>query len=143
MLQVNKVHFSKITDLMEQKFSAAVAISEQLIHTAYSHRLAARALHHEALLKIVNYFNEVATKSEMLSFVNEPSDLFLVLTSYIYWPDENIFVLILHVPLVMSHNLMPLYEFIPMPVHFNFSGNVSITLDIGINNMFAIGHLES
>jgi hypothetical protein len=37
MLQVNKVHFAKITDLMEQKFSAAVAISEQLIHMAYSH----------------------------------------------------------------------------------------------------------
>jgi hypothetical protein len=28
MQQVNKVHFAKITDLMEQKFAAAVAISE-------------------------------------------------------------------------------------------------------------------
>jgi hypothetical protein len=39
MLQINKVHFAKVTDLMEQKISAAVAISERLIHTAYDHRL--------------------------------------------------------------------------------------------------------
>ncbi len=81
MLQVNKVHFAKITDLMEQKFSAAVAISEQLIHMAYSHWLAAGALHHEALVEIVNYVNEVDAKSKMFSFINEPSDLFLVETS--------------------------------------------------------------
>lgn len=62
MFQVNKVHISKITDLMEQKFSAAVAFSEQLIHTAYSHQLSAGALHHEALLVIINYVNEVAIK---------------------------------------------------------------------------------
>ena len=73
MLQVNKVHFAKITDLMEQKFSVVVAISERLIHTAYSHRLTAGALHHEPQLEIsVNYVNEIAAKSEMFSFVNEP-----------------------------------------------------------------------
>jgi len=35
---------------------------------------------------------------------------------------------------------MPLYEFIPLPIHFNFSGNVSITPEVGINNMIAVGH---
>ncbi len=40
--------------------------------------------------------------------------------SYIYKPDEKTFVLVLHVPLVTPHNLMPLYKFIPLPVHFNF-----------------------
>ncbi len=34
MLKVNKVHFAKMTDFMEQKFGTAVAISERLIHTA-------------------------------------------------------------------------------------------------------------
>jgi RNAse (barnase) inhibitor barstar len=28
MLKINKVHFAKMTDFMEQKFSTAVAISE-------------------------------------------------------------------------------------------------------------------
>ncbi len=122
---------------------AAVAIPEQLILTAYSHHLSTGALHHKALLKIVNQVNEVATKSEMFSFVNEPSDLFLVETSYIYRPEENIFILILHILLVTPHNLMLLYEFIPMPVHFDFSGKISVTPDVGINNMIAVGHYES
>jgi hypothetical protein len=69
----------------------------------------------------------VAEKSKMFSFIDEPLDLFLVETSYIYHPEENIFVLILHVPLASPHNLMPLIKFIPMPVHFNFSCNVSVT----------------
>ena len=39
ILRYNKVKFAKLTDLMEQKFGTAVAISERLIHTAYSNRL--------------------------------------------------------------------------------------------------------
>lgn len=130
MLQINKVHFTQVTDLMEQKFAAAIAILERLIHTAYDHRLAARALHHNTLLKIVKYVNEVSKKSKLFSFINEPSDLFLIKTLYIYRPDKNTFVLILHMPLVSPHNLIPLYEFLPLPVHFNFSSNVSITFDL-------------
>jgi uncharacterized coiled-coil protein SlyX len=53
MLSVNKVHFAKLTDFMEQKFGKAVAISERLIHTAYNNRLSPGALHHEVLLEIV------------------------------------------------------------------------------------------
>ncbi len=125
---MNKVHFEKMTDFMEQKFCTAVTISECLIHTAYNNRLSPGALHHEALLKIVKYINEVAQKSKLLSFVHQLSDLFLVETSYIYRPEYKTFVLVLHVPLVASHNLMPLYKFIPLPVHFNFSGKSLLRL---------------
>ena len=38
---------------------------------------------------------------------------------------------------------MLLYIFIRKPVHFNFSGNVSVTQDVGINNMITISHSES
>ena len=93
---------------MEQKFGTAVAISERLIHTAYSNRLSPGALDHEALILVVKYVNDIAQNSDMLSFVHQPSDLFLVKTSYIYKPDEKTFVLVLHVPLVTPHNLMPL-----------------------------------
>jgi hypothetical protein len=81
--------------------------------------------------------------SELLSFVHQPSDLFLVETSYIYKPDDNTFVLVFHVPLVAPHNLMLLFEFIPLPVHFNISGNVSVTPEVGNNNMIAGGHSQS
>jgi hypothetical protein len=36
LLRINKVHCAKMTDFMEQKFGTAVAISERLIHMAYS-----------------------------------------------------------------------------------------------------------
>jgi hypothetical protein len=38
MLQVNKVHFAKMTYFMDQKFGTAVAISERLIHTGYNNK---------------------------------------------------------------------------------------------------------
>jgi len=108
LIKINKVHFPKMTDFMEQKFSTAVTISERLIHMAYSNRLSPGALHHEALIEVVEYINEIARNSDLLSFVHQPSDLFLVETSNIYKPDEKTFVLVLHVPLVTPHNLMPL-----------------------------------
>jgi hypothetical protein len=132
-----------MTDFMEQKFGTAVASSERLIRTAYSNRLSPGALQLDALVEIVKYVNEVTANSDMLSFIHKPSDLFLVETSYVYKPDEKTFILILHVPLVMPHNRMPLFEFIPLPVYFNFSSNVTVTPEVGSNNMIAVGHSES
>jgi hypothetical protein len=109
LLRINKVHFAKMTDFMEQKFGTAVAISKRLIRTAYSNRLSPGALQHDALVEIVRYVNQVATNSDLLSFIHKPSDLFLVETSYVYKPDEKTFVLVLHVPLVTPHNLMLLF----------------------------------
>ncbi len=143
LLRINEVHFAKMTDFMEQKFGTAVAISERLIHTAYSNRLSPGALHHDAVIEAVKYVNEIAHNSDMLSFVHQPSDLFLVETLYIYKLDKKTFMLVLHVPLVTPHSLMPLYEFIPLPIHFNFSGNVSVTPEVGTTNMITVGHSQS
>jgi hypothetical protein len=49
----------------------------------------------------------------------------------------------MHVPLVAPHNLMQLYEFIPLLVHFNFSDNVSVTPEVGNNNMIEVSHSQS
>jgi hypothetical protein len=46
MLRINKVHFQKMTDFIQQKFGTAVAISERLINTAYNNRLSPGVLHH-------------------------------------------------------------------------------------------------
>jgi hypothetical protein len=80
ILRINNIHFAKMTNFMEQKFGTAVAISERLIHTAYNNRLSPGALHHEALVEIVKYINEIAQNSDLLSFIHQPSDLFLVET---------------------------------------------------------------
>jgi hypothetical protein len=92
---------------------------------------------------MVKYINEVAQNAELLSFVHQPSDLFLLETSYFYKPEDKTFVLVLHMPLVAPHNLMSLYEFIPLPMHFNFSGNVSVTPEVSHNNMITVYHSKS
>jgi len=79
MLRINKVHFAKMTDFMEQKFGTAITITicEHLIHTAYNNKISPGALQHEALLEIFPYVNEVSENGKILSFVHEWSDLFL------------------------------------------------------------------
>jgi hypothetical protein len=37
---------------------------------------------------------------------------------------------------------MPLFKLIPLPVHFNFSGNVSVTPEVRNENMIAVGHSQ-
>ncbi len=66
ILRYNKVKFAKLTDLMEQKFGTAVAISERLIHTAYSNRLSPGALDHEALIAVVKYLNDITKQRHAL-----------------------------------------------------------------------------
>jgi hypothetical protein len=53
------------------------------------------------------------------------------------------FTLIVHIPLESNANLLELYKFLPLPIHFNFSANVTITPDIGLNNLLAIGYSKS
>jgi len=60
------------------------------------------------LLDIVRYVDKIAHNSEMLSFIQEPSDLFLAETSFIYKPEDNNIVLVFRVLLVSPHNLMAL-----------------------------------
>jgi hypothetical protein len=52
-MAVNKAHFAKLTDFMEQKFGTAIKISEWL-RTAYKTRLAPGALHHVVLMQIID-----------------------------------------------------------------------------------------
>ncbi len=35
LIKINKVHFTKMTDFMEQKFGTTITISEHRIHMAY------------------------------------------------------------------------------------------------------------
>jgi hypothetical protein len=53
LISVNKAHFAKFSDFMQQKFGTAIKIAERLIRTAYKNRLASGALHHYVLLQII------------------------------------------------------------------------------------------
>jgi hypothetical protein len=89
-MAVNKAHFAKLTNFTEQKFGTAIKIAERLIRTAYKNRLATGALHHNVLMQIIDYIDEVTAKSELLSFVHQPSDLFLICWCSLCWPAKLI-----------------------------------------------------
>jgi len=71
------------------------------------------------------------------------SDLFLIEVSHLYTPATNKFTLVLHVPMVSNSNLLNLYKFLPLPIHFNFATNISITPDVGPTSLLAVGHSQS
>ncbi len=143
LLESNIWFTTKITDAVEKKFQSVVHHHENVIKSAQHHRLAPGALPHCVLHEILNHTLSVAKKRNMVSFVNYASDLFQVEVSHLYDPKTLQFTLIVHIPLVSNANLLELYKFLPLPIHFNFSANVSITSDVGQNSLLAIGHTKS
>jgi hypothetical protein len=134
---------TKITDTVKRKFQSVVHHHKNVVKSAQHHQLAPGALPHDVLDEILNHTLSVAKKRNMVTFVNYASDLFQVEVSHLFDPKTLQFTLIEHIPLVSNANLLDLYEFLPLPIHFNFSTNVSITPDVGQNNLLAIGHSKS
>jgi hypothetical protein len=143
LLESNIWFTTKITDSVEKKFQSVEHHHENVIKSAQHHRLAPGALPHHVLDEILNHTLSVAKKRNMVSFMNYASDLFQVEVSHQFDPKTLQFTLIVHIPLVSNANLLELYEFLPLPIHFNFLSNVSITPDVGQNNFLAIGHFKS
>jgi hypothetical protein len=85
----------------------------------------------------------MAAKNKFHSFIHQPSDLYKLETSFIHRPEESTVILILHMPYVETENLLPLYEFISLPIYFNFSSNVSVVPDVGKQDLIAIGNTEA
>jgi hypothetical protein len=83
------------------------------------------------------------TKNHFHKFVHEPADLYKREVSFIHRPEDQTIILILHVPFVEAEQLLPLYEFISLPIHFNFSANISVVPDVGRANLIAIGDTET
>jgi len=63
--------------------------------------------------------------------------------SHLYDPKTLQFTMIMHIPLISNANLLKIYKFLPLQIHFNLSANVSITPDVGQNNLLAIGQIFS
>jgi len=101
------------------------------------------ALSVDVLDTIVHHIKDTAAKNKFHNFVHQPSDLYKLETSFIHRPEESTVILILHVPFVEAENLLPLYEFISLPIYFNFSSNVSVVPDVGKQDLIAIGNTEA
>ncbi len=116
---------------------------ENVIKSAQHHRLAPGALPHDVLDGIIEHVMAVAKEKNLVPFVTFASDLFQIEVSHLYSSATNEVTLILHVPMVANFNLLNLYEFLPLPIHFDFSANISIMPDIGQTNLLAIGNSQS
>jgi len=127
----------------EHKLRAVIAVFERLIHSAYDKKLAPGALSTDVLHQILFHIDTIANKNSFEKFVHEPADLYNLEVSFIHRPEEQTIILILHVPFVEAQKLLPLYEFVSLPIHFNFSANISVVPDVGRADLIAIGDTET
>jgi len=125
------------------KLRAVVAIFEQVIHSAFDQKLAPGALSINILETIMHHIKDTAASNKFHNFIHQPSDLYKLETSFIHRPEDQTLILILHVPFVEAENLLPLYEFISLPIYFNFSSNVSVIPDAGKTDQIAISNTEA
>ncbi len=125
------------------KLWAVIAIFEQVINLAFDPKLAPGALSIDILDTIVHHIKDTAAKNKFHNSIHQPSDLYKLETSFIHCPEEHTVILILHVPFVETENLLPLYEFISLPIYFKFSSNVSVIPDVGKQDLIPIGNIEA
>jgi hypothetical protein len=125
------------------KLRAVIAIFERVINSAFDQKLAPGALSVDVLDTIVHHIKDTAAKNKFHNFIHQPSDLYKLETSFIHRLEESTVILILHIPYVENENLLPLYEFISLPIYFNFSSNVSVVPDVGKQGLIAIGNTEA
>ncbi len=129
LLESNIWFSSKVTDTIKKKFQLVVHHHKHVVKSAQHHRLAPGALPHDVRDGIINHVIQVAKKKNLVPFVKFALDLFQIEVSHLYTLATNEFTLILHIPMVANSNLLNLYKFLPLPIHFNFASNISITMD--------------
>ncbi len=127
----------------EHKLRAVGATFERIIITAFNQRLAPGALSSDVLHQIIYHINDIANKNHFHKFIHEPADLYKLEVSFIHRPEDQTIILILHVPFVEAEQLLPLNEFVSLPIHFNFSANISVMPDVGRADLIAIGDTET
>jgi len=127
----------------DAKLRAVIATFERIIITAFNKKLAPGALSVDVLNQIITHINDIAGRNNYHKFVHEPADLYNLDVSFIHRPEEQTIILILHVPFVEADHLLTLYEFVSLPIHFNFSANISVVPEVGRADLIAIGDTNS
>ncbi len=104
----------------ENKLQVVIATFEQIIVTAHNQKLVPGALSTDILNTIIQHIKDVTSKNNFHNFVHQPLDLYKLEVSFIHRQEKETVIIILHVPFIKADNLLLLYEFIPLPIHFNF-----------------------
>ncbi len=141
MVRVDRVIAQINSD--EHKLRAVIATFERIIIMAFNQRLAPGALSTDVLNQIIFHINNIANSNNFHKSVHEPADLYKLEVSFIHGPEDYTIILVLHVPFVEAEHLLPLYEFVSLPIHFNFSANISVVPDVGRADLIAIGDTKT
>jgi hypothetical protein len=128
---------------IEKKFQSEIHHHKNTVKPAQHHQLAHGTFPCDIWDGILNDTLDIAEKKNLVSFVNFPLDLFQIEVLHFCTQAMKQFTLILHISMVSNTNLLYCYEFLPLPIHFNFSANISITPDICSTNLLGIGHPKS
>jgi len=107
-ISVDNAHIIKVASSMENKLNFNVQTFKLLVHTANDHKFAPGTLHHDMLIYIFNHITDISIRNNFTSFTEHPSDLFEVKASFIIRRAEHTILLILLIPFVAKHNLMPI-----------------------------------
>jgi hypothetical protein len=124
----------------DNKLWAVIATFERIIVTALIQKLAPGVLSTDVLTTIVQHIKNVPNNNQFHNVIHEAADLNKPDVSFIHHLEEQTVILILHVPFVEAKNLLSLYEFVSLPVHFNFSSNISIVIEVDGADLTAIGN---
>jgi hypothetical protein len=116
---------------------------ERIIITAFNQKLAPGALSTDVLDQIIHHIDTIAASDQFNKFVHEPADLYKLEVLFIHRPEEHTIILILHVPFVGADHLLMLYEFVSLPIHVNFSANISVVPEVGRADLIAIRDTNS
>jgi len=127
----------------DAKLRAVIATFERIIVTAFNKKLAPGALSVDVLNQIIQHIDDISYRNNYHKFVHEPADLYNLDVSFIHRPEEQTIILVLHVPFVEADQLLSLYEFVSLPIHFNFSANISVVPEVGRADLIAIGDTNS
>ncbi len=109
---------ANIMDPIKKNYQSLVHHQKNFIKLAQNSRLAPGTLLHNVMFGILNHTLEVIDKNHLVSYVNRPSDLFKFDVSHLFNLKDNIFILILHFPLVSNSNLLVLFDYLPLTIHF-------------------------
>jgi hypothetical protein len=140
LLESNIWFSSKVTHAIGKKFQLVIHHHENVVKLAQYHPLAPGALQYDVLDGIISHVVQVGAKKNPIPFVQFASNPFQIKVSHLFMPATNEFTLILHVPMISYLNLLDLYEFLLLPIHFNFASNILITPNIEATNLIAMGH---